>query len=294
MAKTESKFSLSYEELQKFRDSGVVGPFRLFADNEIESVYRKLITAKAKLFLWHRILSRSLLLKNCFSEIRWGKAKWEKGMHLVSPGTYTLSTNSVILDKIESIHGPNILQWGSILITQKPKVMHSWHVDADCLECDGVTVWLALKNVNEMTAMKVIPRSHHLPVHPAQLKHSYGLDTTDDNAVLQSARELDSTCEIQVLDVKPGEFIIFSGQIWHSIQNCSQQLRSAITFQYSPTRAKVKMPVDGYQFPVVWDSRPVSCCLVRGTDEYGRNLIVQPPKSMVPKRISEALRRLRV
>ena len=292
MAKTESKFNLSYEDLQKFRDSGMVGPFRLFADNEIESVHRKLITAKARLFFWHRILSRSLLLKNVFSETRWGKAKWEKGMHLVSPVTYAISTNSVILDKIDSIHGPNILQWGSVLITQRPKVMHRWHVDADCLECDGVTVWLALKNVNEMTAMKVITRSHHLPVHPAQLNSSYALDTSDDNAVLKSARDLDSTCEINVLDVKPGEFVIFSGRIWHSIQNRSRQSRSAIIFQYSPTRAKVKMPVDdGYQFPVVWDSRPVSCCLVRGTDEYGRNLIVKPPNSRVPKRILEALPR---
>ena len=294
MAKTESKFNLSYEDLQKFRDSGIAGPFRLLEDPEIESVFRKLWLAKTKLFFWHRILSRSLWLKNFCSETRWGKAQWEKGMHLVSPVTYALSTHPVILDKIESIHGPNILQWGSLLITQSPRVMHSWHVDADCLECDGITAWLALKNVNEMTAMKVIPRSHHLPVHPAQLEISNGLDTSDDNAVLKAARELNSTCKVNVLDVKPGEFVIFSGRIWHSIQNRSRQSRSAIMFQYSPTRAKVKMPVDGYQFPFVWDSRPVSCCLVRGTDEYGRNLIVKPPNPRVPKRIVEALSRLKV
>jgi ectoine hydroxylase-related dioxygenase (phytanoyl-CoA dioxygenase family) len=172
--------------------------------------------------------------------------------------------------------------------------MHRWHVDADCLECDGITVWLALKNVNQATAMKVITRSHHLPVHPEQLESSYGLDTSDDNTVLTAARELDSACEVRVLDVKPGEFVIFSGRIWHSIQNRSRQPRSAILFQYSPTRAKVKMPAHGYQFPFVWDSRPVSCCLVRGADEYGRNLIVKPPNSMVPKRISEALSRFKM
>jgi hypothetical protein len=277
MVKKESKFHLSYEDLQKFRDSGIVGPFRLLADSEIEPVHRKLRKAKAKLFFWHRVLSRCLWLNNFFSETRWGKATWEKGMHLVSPVTYALSTHAVILDKIESIHGPHLLQWGSMLITQRPRVLHRWHVDADCLECDGITVWLALKNVNDMTAMKVITCSHHLPVHPAQLEVSHGLDTSNDHAVLKAAHALDSTCEINVLDVKAGEFVIFSGRVWHSIHNRSRQARSAITFQYSPTRAKVKMPVDGYQFPVVWDSRPVSCCLVRGTDEYGRNLIVKPP-----------------
>ena len=119
----------------------------------------------------------------------------------------------------------------------------------------AITVWLALKNLNGMTAMKVISRSHRLPVHPAQLRSSYGLDTSDDDAVVKSARELDSTCELNILDAKPGEFFIFSGRVWHSIQNRSQHPRSAIIFQYSPTRAKVKMPATGYQFRVEWDSR---------------------------------------
>jgi hypothetical protein len=281
MAKMESKFNLNCEDLQKFQDLGIVGPFRLVLDHEIEPILRRLILDKAKLFFWHRMLSRSFLLKNFFLEARWGKAKWEKGMHLVSPVTYALSTNSVILDKIESIHGPNLLQWGSMLITQRPQVMHSWHVDADCLECDGITVWLALKNVNELTAMKVITRSHHLSVHPTQLENSNGLDTSDDNTVLKSAHGLDSTCEMHVLDVKPGEFVIFAGRLWHSIQNRSRHPRSAILFQYSPTRAKVKMPANGYQFPFVWDDRPVSCCLVRGTDEYGRNLVVSPKPNSI-------------
>ena len=277
MIEGESTFKLSYEDLQTFRDSGIVGPFRLLTDHEIDPILRKLTRDKAKLFFWHRVLSRSRFLKNFLLGARWGRAKWEKGMHLVSPVTYGLSTDSAILDKIESIHGPNLLQWGSLLITQRPGVMHSWHVDADCLECDGLTVWLALKNVHEMTTMKVITRSHHLSVHPVQLERSNGLDTSDDNAVLQSAQELDSTCKMNTLDVHSGEFVIFSGRLWHSIQNRSRQLRSAITFQYSPTSAKIKMPLGGYRFPFVWDDQPVSCCLVRGTDEYKRNLLVKPP-----------------
>jgi hypothetical protein len=258
----------------------------------MEPILRKLIIDKAKLFFWYRVLSRSLFLKNFLFETRWGRAKWAKGMHLVSPVTYALSTNSVILDKIESIQGPNLLQWGSLLITQRPGVMHHWHVDADCLECDGITVWLALKNVNEMTTMKVITQSHHLPVHPEQLESSNGLDIRDDNAVLNAARAFDSTCEMQRLNVQPGEFVIFAGRLWHSIHNRSRYPRSAILFQYAPTRATVKMSANEYRFPFVWDDRPVSCCLVRGTDEYGRNPLVNPPTSSVPKPISEALSRL--
>src|SRR5262245_44768287 len=98
MSKGESKFSLSREEIQKFQELGIVGPFQLLEESGIESVLRKLRIAKTKLFFWHRTLSRSLLLNNFFSETQWGKAKWEKGMHLVSPVTYALSTNAAILD----------------------------------------------------------------------------------------------------------------------------------------------------------------------------------------------------
>jgi hypothetical protein len=152
MTETNLKFALSCEDLQKFQASGIAGPFRLLADHEVKPVLRQLTIAKARLFFWHRILSRSLLLKIFFVHMR-----------------------------------------------------------------------------------------------------------------------------TKVLKAKPGEFFIFFGQVWHSIENRSQRRRSAITFQYSPTRAKVKMPAAGYEFPFVWDSRPVPCCLVRGIDEYGRNLLVNAP-----------------
>ena len=276
MVKTDATFKLSFEDLQKFQDSGIAGPFRLLTDHETETVLSKLRLAKAKLFFWHRVLSRSLLLKNFFIAKRWGKAKWEKGMHLVSPVTYALSTNPVILNKIESILGPNLLLWGSMLISQRPNEQHRWHLDADCLDCDGITVWLALKNINEMTALKVITRSHHLPVHPKQLNSTAGLDTSDDNAVLQSAREFDPTCELKIVNIKPGKFVILSGRTWHSTYNRSQSPRYSIIFQYSATGKKIKMPADNsYPYPFVWDTRPVACCLVRGTDEYGRNPLVR-------------------
>lgn len=292
MAEAESNYALSSEELQNFEETGIIGPFRLLADYEVESVLRKLSVAKAKLFFWHRILSRSFFLNNLFTHRRWGKAKWFKGMHLVSPATYALSTNPIVLDKIESILGPNLVQWGSMLITQQPLGVHDWHVDLDCLDCDGITVWLALKNLNELTAMKVITRSHRLSVHPAQLRSSYGLDLTDDDAVVKSARELDRTCELNILDAKPGEFYIFFGRVWHSIQNRSPNPRSAITFQYSPTSAKVKMLATDYEFPIVWDSRPVPCCLVRGIDEYGRNLLVDEPNRRSVGQVGHAEYRL--
>jgi hypothetical protein len=48
MVETESKCC---EDLERFKDYGIVGPFRLLADHEVKSVLRRLSIAKAKLFL---------------------------------------------------------------------------------------------------------------------------------------------------------------------------------------------------------------------------------------------------
>src|SRR5215510_4730220 len=113
MAEAESNFSLSREDLQKFQESGIGGPFRLLEAHEVESLLAKLSIAKAKLFFFDRILSRSLFLTNFFIYTRWGKATWSKGLHLVSPVAYALAKNPMIIDKIESILGPNLLHWGA-------------------------------------------------------------------------------------------------------------------------------------------------------------------------------------
>ncbi len=100
-----------------------------------------------------------MFLRKFFTYARRGKATWHKGMHLISPVAYALSTDEVILDKFQSILGPNLVQWGTDF-SQKPARLHRWHVDADCLHCEGITVWLALDNLIDMTPMKVISGSH--------------------------------------------------------------------------------------------------------------------------------------
>ncbi len=107
MAEPKLRFALSCLDLLELQKSGIAGPFPLLADHQVGAVLRKLSIAKAKLFFWHRILSRSLFLTKFFRDARWGKATWHKGMHLVSPTAYALSTNEAILDKIQSILGPN-------------------------------------------------------------------------------------------------------------------------------------------------------------------------------------------
>jgi non-haem Fe2+, alpha-ketoglutarate-dependent halogenase len=274
-------FFLTEDELQQFKELGVVGPFHLLDPHEVDSVTKKLTSAKRKFFFANNILSRIPQLQAQFSEAKWGKAKWHKGIHVSAPLVYKLATESAILDRMSSILGQDILLWSSIVLNIKPSDRPAWHTDAelrDWNQWEGATSWLALSNVDEHSGMKVITRSHCLPITIEEIRQKSGLDAFDDDAVLQAAHQFDPKCECIAINTKPGEFFIFATRVWHTGRKSAQQkIRNSIIFQYSKPSVEVKMPVSP-DIPVVWDTRSLPCILVRGSDEYGKNRLVAPPK----------------
>lgn len=269
-------YHLTSNEVQEFQEIGFIGPCRFSKPLETASLYEDLKQARFKLNFWNRILKTIPGNQNFLQEARWGKAKWNKGLHLVNSKAYQLATHPMLLDKVVSVLGPDILLWGSLVTIQSPGQQHSWHADSEYLDSEGVTVWLCLKSVEKQTPLKLMTRSHHLPTHPCELRHKTGLDARDDKAVLEAAQRLDKRCERVLVDAKPGEFVIFSRGLWHSIRNQSSQIRSAILFRYSPPSEKIKRIMNNYDYPFVWDSSSPPCCLVRGKDTYGHNTIVTP------------------
>ena len=274
------KNSLSEEELHKFRELGFVGPFKLIEPQNVDSITKELKESTAKAFAGKHLLNNLIKIPNrqepCFV---WGKAKWDKGIHAAVPQIHKISTNPVILDKVESIIGENILQSSAHILSKKSNINFTWHGDVEHIEWEGITVWIALANVTKQSCMSIITRTHNLPnyTYPQELSNNSGLDLTDDRAVLEAAQKLDPKCELLSVDTKPGEFFIFAGRLWHSAKNSSSLERTSMIFQYCSPTETVKIPINLYP-PLVWKSSPPPCLLVRGKDEYGRNLIVKPPK----------------
>ena len=274
------KNSLSEEELQKFRELGFAGPFKFIEPQYVDSITQELKEAEAKALIGKRLLAKIVKIPNrhepCFV---WGKAKWDKGLHAAVPQINKLSTNPIILDKVESIIGENILQFSAHILSKKSNINFTWHGDVETIEWEGVTAWIALSGVTKQSCMSIITRSHNLPnyTYPQELNKNFGLDQTDDQAVLEAAQKLDPKCELLSVDTKPGEFFIFSGRLWHSAKNSSSLERTSMIFQYCQPSETVKIPVN-LSPPLVWKSTPAPCLLVRGKDEYGHNLIVPPPK----------------
>jgi non-haem Fe2+, alpha-ketoglutarate-dependent halogenase len=273
--------SFTKDELEQFEELGFMGPFPLLKPEVVDYVTQQLTVAKRQLFFANTILSRISPLRKKFSEARWGKAKWHKGIHVTEPLIYELATESAILTRVSAIIGPDILLWGSMVLNIKPSDRApAWHTDAELRDWDhrqAATAWVALSNVDENSGMKVITRSHRIPVSLEELRQKSYIDTFDDHAVLQAAREFDPECECIAVNTKPGEFFIFATRAWHTGRKSTQEkVRNSVIFQYSKPSIAVKMPVNP-EPPVVWDSRSIPCILVQGNDDYGQNTLVAPP-----------------
>lgn len=272
-----ANLSLKEEEFKQFEELGYAGPFKLFEPQEVESVTRELSKEKARLFLPNRLLSRIPVLKNNFKIARWGKAKWHKGIHVLSPKIYEISRRPEILDRLSSIMGGDIILWGSLMLNIKTSDNPTWHTDAECRYWDlfeGVSVWIALSNVDQSNCMRVITRTHSFSEIPRGMK--------TDEEVLEAAQKINPQCEYVAVDTKPGEFFIFARRLWHTGKK-SEKVRNCLLLQYSRPNTPVRIPTQ-FSDPIIWDSRPVPCLVVKGKapnysrqDTDDRKVILKPP-----------------
>jgi Phytanoyl-CoA dioxygenase (PhyH) len=277
---------LTADELEKFQKLGFVGPFPLIALDEVDNLTKALSAESSKFKFLGRVLyvlSRVPGLKK-LSELQWGEAKWHKGIHAISDRVYQIATESAILDKVASLIGENILLWASLILVVSPRKKPWWHTDSECREWDmleGVSVWLALSNVDEQSCMRVITRTHNLQAIPEVLKKD-GLDIYDDEALLAAAREFEPESECISVYTKPGEFFIFATRLWHT-GSTGSKVRNSLLMQYCRPSTNARKPLT-FDPPVVWDSCVVPRILVRGTIDDKIDGLVEPPPKMPTSR----------
>jgi Phytanoyl-CoA dioxygenase (PhyH) len=260
---------LTAAELEQFQKLGFAGPFPLIALDEVNNLTKEL-SAESRRFKFSGrvlyVLSRVPGLKQ-LSKLQWGEAKWHKGIHAISDRVYQISTKSAILDRVAAIIGENIMLWASLILVVNPRKKLWWHTDSECREWDlfeGVSVWLALSNVDEQSCMRVITRSHNLKVIPETLKND-GLDIYDDRAILDAVRQFEPESECISVYTKPGEFFIFATRLWHT-GGTGSKVRNSLLMQYCQPSTNARKPLT-FDPPVVWDSCVIPCILVRGVND---------------------------
>jgi hypothetical protein len=255
---------LSADELSRYQHDGWLGVYPLLTPEGVAytcQVRERVVRG----FMAPDWLARSRDAKDL--ELR----PWFKSMHAYVPTFYDITCHPAIVDRMVSILGPDVIAWGATLLRAVPGKTHRWHVDVEHRHWDGVSVFLGLENIEPRSTLKVISGSHHMPEPPL----AYGV-TDDDSQALAAVRSQVPVSEIVPVPVKPGEFFIFAGRMWHGSHNSATLPRIAMIIHYSRPDAHIRVPTD-WNEPINWHPARPPCVLVAGEDRAGVNRLVARP-----------------
>jgi len=185
--------------------------------------------------------------------------KYRHKPHMLMPLLNDIVHSDAVLNYVETIIGPNILCWESVLFIKEPgdKAFVSWHQDVTYWGLEPfeiVTAWIAL-SVSDKTSgcMRMLPGSHKGDVSPH-------VDTFAPNNMLSRGQEVavavDEARSVDII-LNPGEMSLHDVKIVHgSDPNESNDRRMGFAIRYIPTHVKQVAGKDD------------SAMIVRGVDRH--------------------------
>ena len=186
--------------------------------------------------------------------------------HLYSSTIDAIVRSPRILDRVESLLGPDILCWESVLFIKEAKdpAFISWHQDVTYwgLEpYDILTAWVALSpSTRASGCMRVLPGSHVGAIAPHK-------DTFAPNNMLSRGQEIQvEVDEKKVVDLElpPGSMSLHHVKIAHgSDPNTADDRRIGLAIRYIPAHVR--------QVAGATDT----ATLVRGVDRH-RHFVAEP------------------
>lgn len=243
--------ALSSEQITRYEREGVVFPIRCLPGAEMDGFAAKFAEVERR--------DGGRLLK-----------RHNEKPHLLMRWINELMRRPEILDRVESLIGPNLLVWQTGFFAKKPGDggYVSWHQDSTywgLSSPDVASVWLAFTPSNASNGcMRVVPGSHTRD----QLPHA---DTFASGNMLSRGQEVAvEVNERDALDIvlEPGEMSLHHVRIIHgSNPNTGTQPRIGFVARYIPTHVR---QVSGARD---------SATLVRGIDAYQHFESEPVPKS---------------
>ena len=213
---------LTKEQIEQYHDEGFIAPVRVISENEALSIKNQLEQVDA----------------DFPDEIN---AQSRNNLHLSFAFLDALAHNTIIVDAMEDLIGPDIALWASVMFIKEPssKQYVSWHQDATYMGLDSIdfpTPWIALSPSNRDTGcMTMISGSHHSEIQIHK-------DTFAENNILTRGQVIPEVDKSKAIDLilEPGEMSIHHGAIIHGSQpNNSDQRRIGFSLQsYVPPSIK--------------------------------------------------------
>ncbi|WP_120500582.1 phytanoyl-CoA dioxygenase family protein [Roseovarius sp. EL26] len=245
---------LTSEQIEAFHRDGFVAPIDVFSEEDALRLRKELEAAEEK---WPEAFE--------------GAAR--NNAHLNLTCLDEIVHNETLVDAIEDLIGPDILNYGTVLFIKEPKDpgFVSWHQDARYMGLEphvGVTAWVALSHSNdESGCMQMIPGTQ------GEIKDHN--DTFGETNILTRGQEVQDVDESKAvsLTLRPGQMSIHSARVIHASQpNKSNDRRIGFVIQpYMPPHVVQTITRTGAQ-------------LIRGTDPHGNfDRLERPQRDMDPK-----------
>ena len=251
-------YSLTAGQVDQYQLDGFLFPLDVFAKDHVAHILGELEHA--------RIVARGKGLEPELAQLL------RSNTHYLLPFVNEVARTPQLLDRVESILGPNILLWSAeffIKGAHTDKIV-SWHQDLTYWGLgetnEEMTAWLALSDVNaDSGCMRFVPGSHQQQIVPHR-------DSFDESNLLSRGQELavdiDEGDSVNVV-LKPGQVSFHHGRMFHaSGPNHSDHDRIGLVFRFLTPEVKQLVAKRDYAM------------LVRGIDE-GRNWVhVAPPSQL--------------
>ena len=249
------KYTLSPDQVDQYQRDGFLFPLDVFDNKQVANILEQLEYSRA--------VAREQGLEPELAQLL------RTNTHYILPFVSEVARAPQLLDRVESILGPNILLWSAeffIKGAHTDKIV-SWHQDLTYWGLgetnQEMTAWLALSDVNvESGCMRFVAGSHHQQIVPHR-------DSFDATNLLSRGQEVAvDVAEDDAVDVvlEPGQVSFHHGRMFHSSgPNRSAQDRIGLALRFITPEVKQVVAKRDYAM------------LVRGIDE-GKNWIhVSPP-----------------
>jgi len=288
----KKQFSLSEAELKAFRENGYAGPFDVYDPQEMTEAYKKL---RSEMFdRSHAIydLEHTSLL-----------AGYDRHLDIDFFSKHVMKRQ--IVDRVESILGPNLICWRSEMFPKYPGDEGTdWHQADTFGHASGrpqvvwpqadfggaITVWTAVTEAaKENGCLRFIPGTHeemfydetkemkYTPEQVNQLEKNgikSGFFGYDYRNLQKDPDWIPDESKAVSMEMKPGQCVIFWSTLMHaSFPNTTKdKTRLGFTARYVPTSVKIYPETDNIiEYGSTLSLDKYGVVLVSGNDEYGHN-----------------------
>lgn len=266
-------FELSSDERQRFERDGWIGPYPLLPAREARALAPILQSAFEQTRGYHYADREEIQRFQAAGGSYYADTPWFQSLHALSPRLLGVARSPEVVLRVAQLIGDDVMLWATICFLQAPGERLHWHSDNEFHHVSGVSVWLGAANTTPENALKLMPGSHRWERRPEDAL-SVGAETmlslAQDERALAMARTCDPDADFVRPAVHDGEFILFTGNLWHASDNPGSALRTAMGLRFSPPDQEIRIPLTAWA-PTLWDPARPPTVMVRGEDRVGLN-----------------------